>query len=415
MSDALPPNPATPAAGKPDPLADAASGAASAPTGASSFWAAEADLGSEPNAGSGWTRPAGDGAPGVNSPTALDSAAGPTAVPGISGAPDGPVWTPGDHIVTGPIEGHDAVPLDGAVPFPVAARRGSRRGALLGALGLTLALVVGVAGTVGVLAAAGRLRIDATPAPSVADATPSPAPTPTPHAGPEVGVGSIGLPSAPVTITIWADYQCPYCRLETMAYGAAILREYVETGRASLAYADFAFLGQESVDAAVAAQCAGRQSGGAFWRYHDILFAAQGGENQGNFARQNLIALAKVASLDSTAFTACLDDASVTAAVAASTARGKAAGVKSTPTTIITGPGSTQTLSGFSNSWATISDAFDKAETLAPAGSSAAPSGSAGPNAPGPGSTVSLTPGPSGDAASPSVSSTPAPSASSTR
>ena len=109
-------------------------------------------------------------------------------------------------------------------------------------------------------------------------------------------------PPAPVTIEIWADYQCPFCRLEAMVFGGSMERAYVLPGTARIVYHDFAFLGQESIDAAVAARCAGRQDPGAYWRYHDLLFASQQGENQGAFSRANLVTLAGIASLDATAF-----------------------------------------------------------------------------------------------------------------
>ena len=60
----------------------------------------------------------------------------------------------------------------------------------------------------------------------------------------------------PVTLEIWADYQCPFCRLEDLLFGGAVDREYVAPGIVRIVYRDFAFLGQESTDAAVAARCA---------------------------------------------------------------------------------------------------------------------------------------------------------------
>ena len=98
----------------------------------------------------------------------------------------------------------------------------------------------------------------------------------------------LGDPAAPVLVEIWADYQCPYCGVMTHAMEGSILRDYVDTGRVRLGFRDFAFLGQESLDAAVAARCAGRQD--AYWRYHDLVFASQQGENQGAFSTETLVA-----------------------------------------------------------------------------------------------------------------------------
>jgi protein-disulfide isomerase len=207
-------------------------------------------------------------------------------------------------------------------------------------------------------------------------AAPSPSPTPPPNVADGPALGSA---AAPVTIEVWADYQCPYCRLETIVFGGSMDRTYVLPGLARIIYRDFAFLGPESTDAAVAARCAGRQDPGAYWRYHDLLFASQQGENQGTFARANLLTLAGIAALDPTRFSACLDDPAVAKAVADETAQGRAAGVVSTPTLRVSGPGGTKLLAGFSSSWSTISDAIAAVSTAAPAVS---PGPGASPSAP---------------------------------
>ncbi|HSK52052.1 MAG TPA: thioredoxin domain-containing protein [Clostridia bacterium] len=171
-------------------------------------------------------------------------------------------------------------------------------------------------------------------------ASPSPSPEPTfAFEGP-----SVGIAGAPVTIEIWADYQCPFCGLFAHGVEPALVREYAATGRGLVVFRDFAFLGQESTDAAVAARCAGRQD--AFWRYHDLLFAAQAGENRGAFRREALEGLANFAGIEPAPFGACLDDAAVAAAVAAETAEGRALGISSTPTVRVVGPGGSELLTG---------------------------------------------------------------------
>jgi len=275
---------------------------------------------------------------------------------------------PGDPVAA-PIEpgprGPGAAPTGPVIPAPTG-RRPPRR-LLLVALGYLAAAVVGALLLGGSLVAVG----------GVGRAVPSPSPTPTPP--PNVANGpSLGTSTAPVTIEIWADYQCPFCRLEAMVFGGSMERTYVLPGMARIEYHDFAFLGKESIDAAVAARCAGRQDPGAYWRYHDLLFASQQGENQGAFSRANLVTLAGIASLDTTAFTACLDDPAVAKAVADETAQGRALGIASTPTLRITGPGGTRMLSGFSQSWAAVRDAVAAVES-APASASPGPGGSRTP------------------------------------
>ena len=267
-------------------------------------------------------------------------------------------------------------PLPSDAPWPSEAavtearRDGPRQLAVLGFLGaVALGIVIGAAG-LGL--ATGTIGA---PAPS-----PSPAPTAEPTAeatpAPAAPVGNtFGRADAPVTIDVWADYQCPYCRLEDLLFSGAIDREYVTPGIVRVVYRDFAFLGQESIDAAVASRCAGAQEPAAQLRYHDALYTFQQGENQGRFARENLVQVAEIAGVPSKdAFTACLDDPAVAKAVTDETTAGRDVGVTSTPTLRLRGPGGERVLTGFSQTWPPLREAIEAVRVVAspspsPAGS----------------------------------------------
>jgi protein-disulfide isomerase len=103
----------------------------------------------------------------------------------------------------------------------------------------------------------------------------------------------------------------------------------------SFVYKHSAFLGQESIWAAQAAECAADQ--GKFWEYHDLLFAKQNGENVGTFTKDNLTAYAKELGLDSAKFDPCLKNDETLPRVAADTQEGRSAGVSGTPTFFING------------------------------------------------------------------------------
>ncbi len=214
---------------------------------------------------------------------------------------------------------------------------------------------------------------------SLAPTGPAPTspPSPSPSPSPTFAEGTaVGPSDAPVRIEIWADFQCPFCRLLSHGIEPELVRTYAATGRARLVYRDFAFLGQESIDAAVAARCADRQ--GAFWRYHDLLFASQQGENQGGFRREVLVGLAGFAGLDGPAFERCLDDPEVAAAVAAETEEGRRLGIDSTPTLRLVSPGGSELLRGIS-SFEVIAAAVQRASRPTPSSTpSATPSGTPG-------------------------------------
>ncbi|MET0772010.1 MAG: thioredoxin domain-containing protein [Candidatus Limnocylindrales bacterium] len=149
---------------------------------------------------------------------------------------------------------------------------------------------------------------------------------------------AVGAPDAPITIEVWEDFQCPACGMFARSTEPRLLEEYVGTGKVRLVYRDMAFLGQESIDAAVAARAAQQLLGGdAFWRYHDLLFHNQDGENEGAFDRNVLADMAVSLGIDRDAFLAALDDPALIHAVETETRAGAQAGVSSTPTLVIDG------------------------------------------------------------------------------
>ena len=133
-----------------------------------------------------------------------------------------------------------------------------------------------------------------------------------------------------------------------------LIREYVAAGRLRIVFRDYAFLGQESLDAAAAARAAGEQ--GAFWPYHDWLFANQAGENRGAFRREVLVEIARRVGLDVARFERDLDDPATAAAVAAERDAAASVPVNSTPTLVLNG----QVIEG-GLAWETLAVAIDAA------------------------------------------------------
>lgn len=152
----------------------------------------------------------------------------------------------------------------------------------------------------------------------------------TPPPGVALGEQTMGDPNAPVTLTEYADYQCPFCANAENGVVQEIQKTYVADGRVRLVFRDFAFLGDESIWAAQAAACAGEQ--GQFWPYHHLLFNQQAGENRGAFARDKLKGFAGQLGLDQATFASCLDTDRTLARVQSETAEGRTRGVRSTPT-----------------------------------------------------------------------------------
>ena len=144
----------------------------------------------------------------------------------------------------------------------------------------------------------------------------------------------LGDPNAPVTVIEYADFQCPVCKRAETSVIAQLEKDYVEKGTVNIEFRNFAFIGQESFNAAQAAEAARDQ--GKFWEYHDALFNAQGNkENGGNYTYPKLVELARQVGLDVAKFVETLTNNVHLEAVQKESDDAKASGVTSTPTFFI--------------------------------------------------------------------------------
>jgi protein-disulfide isomerase len=144
-----------------------------------------------------------------------------------------------------------------------------------------------------------------------------------------------GSPEAPITLIEFADYQCPFCGLHHTTTEPQIEQAYITTGQVRVGYMHFAFLGEESVWAAAASECAADQS--KFWEYHDVLFNSQNGENRGAFTKDNLKGFAANLGLNTKSFNECLDSGKYESFVLSQTQALQSLGVQSTPTFVLNG------------------------------------------------------------------------------
>jgi len=85
----------------------------------------------------------------------------------------------------------------------------------------------------------------------------------------------LGKADAPITLIEFGDYQCHFCNVFYHHTEHKILENYVMTGKINLIFKDYTIIGEDSINAAHAAHCAGEQ--GKFWQYHDMLYDNWGG------------------------------------------------------------------------------------------------------------------------------------------
>src|SRR5947209_18809847 len=96
-----------------------------------------------------------------------------------------------------------------------------------------------------------------------------------------------------------------------------------------------AFLGEESVWAGAAAECASEQD--RFWEYHDALFRHTAGRDQGVFTPSHLKQYAREMALDTDSFASCVDPGRYQGWIRSQTELGRELGVTRTPTLVVNG------------------------------------------------------------------------------
>ncbi len=147
----------------------------------------------------------------------------------------------------------------------------------------------------------------------------------------------LGDAKAKVTIIEFADFRCPFCEKFFTQAEANIKKDYVDTGKVRFVFKHYAFLGQQSVWAAEASECASEQ--GKFWQYHDWLYQNQAPEtNLAYYSKANLVKYAgKVAGINTNQFATCLNSGKYNKRVTEDLGLGNSSGVTGTPTFFING------------------------------------------------------------------------------
>ncbi len=159
-----------------------------------------------------------------------------------------------------------------------------------------------------------------------------------------MGSPILGDPSAPITIVEFGDYQCEQCYAWFHETKPAIVRDYIDTGKANLVFVDLAFLGKDSIPASMATYCAEDQ--GMYWEYHDLLYNSQEHVDSGWANSERLKAFAFSLDLDMELFESCLDSGKYSKRVQYNIQQARENGVRGTPGFFIVGPDGQQKIGG---------------------------------------------------------------------
>jgi protein-disulfide isomerase len=139
---------------------------------------------------------------------------------------------------------------------------------------------------------------------------------------------ALGSPQAPATLV---DYQCPYCGA---AYPMIKLLQQSLGDTLRFVYRNFPLsqAHEHAMLAAQAAEAAGVNGEGTFWRMHDQLF-----EHQDALELTDLVSYAKELGLDATQFRRDLETGTFASRVRSDFRSGVRSGVNGTPTFFING------------------------------------------------------------------------------
>jgi protein-disulfide isomerase len=150
---------------------------------------------------------------------------------------------------------------------------------------------------------------------------------------PQDGV-TLGRPDAPVTLTEFADLQCPFCRDYALEVMPVLIERYVRPGRMKMVFRNLAFIGPESEEAARLAAGAGAQD--KLWETTDLIYRNQGPENSGWVTPEFLESVADaVPGLDADAALSAAEQPAADAQLRAAAAQAQRAGIDSTPSFLL--------------------------------------------------------------------------------
>jgi protein-disulfide isomerase len=143
-----------------------------------------------------------------------------------------------------------------------------------------------------------------------------------------------GAADAPVEITEFADYQCPFCQTFATLQMPTIEERLINTGRLRWRYRDFP-LQQHSFSrlAAHSAACADEQ--GKYWQQHQRIYEGQSDWAASRDAGPRFRQYAKESGLDLGRYDACMKSGKFAGRIQASLNDGVRLGVASTPTLLI--------------------------------------------------------------------------------
>ena len=147
---------------------------------------------------------------------------------------------------------------------------------------------------------------------------------------------TLGKATAPATLVVYEDPQCPFCRAWNTQTLPTVIDQFVRTGKIKLVYRGVVIIGPDSVRGLRAIYAAGNQN--KLWNVAEALYAHQGAENSGWITNGVILAAANDAGANGKEILAGMGAKTVDADLNQAQAQATADQLQGTPTFIIERP-----------------------------------------------------------------------------
>jgi protein-disulfide isomerase len=147
---------------------------------------------------------------------------------------------------------------------------------------------------------------------------------------------SFGPENAKITMVVFSDFQCPYCKGLAKTIRENLPKKYPSDVRVIFEDFPLASIHPWARAAAEASHCVAGDKPELFWAFHDWIFEHQQ-EIKGENLREKVLSFAKDQKLDETKIGSCMDTHATAALVDKSVRAGEMLQLQQTPTVFING------------------------------------------------------------------------------
>jgi len=146
----------------------------------------------------------------------------------------------------------------------------------------------------------------------------------------------LGRKDAPVTIAVFSDFQCPYCK----RFAEMLEKDYLpsEADHVHLVFKNNPLpMHSWAMPAAEMAECVTLQKPGEFWKVHDFIFQNQAQITEANLRDKVMQFVAANVAIDQAQYQFCIDNDMAMGPVKKDMDLGRKLGVRGTPSIFING------------------------------------------------------------------------------